>query len=119
LSDDVLVRWSDADYAGDLDNRRSTSGNVFKLYGSTIAWQSVKQSSVALSTCESEYMALTEATKEAIALKRQLAEMALLDLTHATPLLGDNQGSLALASNPGHHGRPKQTTFVIISFETR
>lgn len=107
LSDDVLVGWSDADYAGDLDTRRSTSGNVFKLYVSTIAWQSVRQSSVALSTCESEYMALTEATKEAIALRRQLAEMGLLDLTHAIPLLGDNQVSLALASNPGHHRRTK------------
>jgi hypothetical protein len=47
----------DADWAGDLDRRRSTSGYVFNLFGGEISWMSKRQAVVALSTTESEYMA--------------------------------------------------------------
>ena len=56
----------DADWAGDLDRRRSTSGYVFNLFGGAISWMSKRQVVVALSTTESEYMAATHASKEAI-----------------------------------------------------
>eukprot|EP00253_Pinus_taeda_P009653 PITA_09653 len=55
----------DADWAGDLDQRRSTSGYVFNLCRSAVSWMSKKQSVVALSTTEAEYMAATHASKEA------------------------------------------------------
>ena len=55
----------DADWAGDLDQRRSTSGYVFNLFGDAVSWMSKKQSIVALSTTEAEYMAATHASKEA------------------------------------------------------
>eukprot|EP00253_Pinus_taeda_P030075 PITA_30075 len=60
----------DADWAGDLDQRRSTSGYVFNLFGGAVSWMSKKQSVVALSTTEAEYMAATHASKEAVWLQR-------------------------------------------------
>ena len=56
----------DADWAGDLDQRRSTSGYVFSLFGGAISWMSKKQAIVALSTTEVEYMAATHASKEVV-----------------------------------------------------
>jgi len=56
----------DVDWAGDLDQRRSTSGYVFNLFGGVVNWMSKKQSIVALSTTEAEYMAATHASKEAV-----------------------------------------------------
>jgi hypothetical protein len=56
----------DADYAGEVDDRRSTTGYVFTLSGGPICWQSTLQSIVAMSTTEAEYMAVAEAAKEAL-----------------------------------------------------
>eukprot|EP00253_Pinus_taeda_P026768 PITA_26768 len=56
----------DVDWVGDLDQRRSTSGYVFNLFGGAIRWMSKKQSVVALSTTEAEYMAATHASKEVV-----------------------------------------------------
>ena len=60
----------DADWAEDLDHRRSTSGYVFNLFGGAISWMIKRQVVVALSTTEVEYMAATHASKEAIWLQR-------------------------------------------------
>ena len=56
----------DADWVGDLDQRRSTSGYVFNLFGGAVNWMSKKQLVVALSTTEEEYIAATHASKEAV-----------------------------------------------------
>ena len=63
-SNSSIRGYVDADYAGDLDDRRSTTCYVFTLGGGPICWKSMIQSLVALSTIESEYMAITEAAKE-------------------------------------------------------
>ena len=60
------VGYSDADWAGDLDDRKSTSGYIFHTGGAAVSWKSKKQSSVALSTAEAEYMALASAAQEAL-----------------------------------------------------
>ena len=70
-----LTGYSDADWAGDINNRRSTTGYIIMLNGGAIAWRSHLQPTVALSTMEAEYMALTEATKELIWLRTFLAEL--------------------------------------------
>uniref|UniRef100_A0A3Q7IES9 Reverse transcriptase Ty1/copia-type domain-containing protein n=1 Tax=Solanum lycopersicum TaxID=4081 RepID=A0A3Q7IES9_SOLLC len=61
--------YSDSDYAGDVDKRRSMIGYVFTLGGSVVSWKATLQPTVTLSTTEAEYMALTEAAKEGIWLK--------------------------------------------------
>jgi len=68
----------DADWAGDLDQRRFTSGYVFNLFGGVVSWMSKKQSIVALSTTEAEYMAATHASKEAVWLQRLCSSMGLV-----------------------------------------
>ena len=60
------VGYSDADWAGDLDNQRSTSGYVFKISGAAVSCRSKKQTCVALFAAEAEYMSLANATQEAI-----------------------------------------------------
>ncbi|KAK3032792.1 hypothetical protein RJ639_035895 [Escallonia herrerae] len=65
----------DSDYVGDLDSRRSMTGYVFTFYRGPICWKSVLQSTTALSTTEAEYMALTEAAKEALWLKGLVEEL--------------------------------------------
>ena len=57
-----LLGYSDADWANDMDDRHSTTGNVFTMSGGAISWLSQKQETVALSTVEAEYIALGSAT---------------------------------------------------------
>ncbi|KAL0461191.1 UNVERIFIED_CONTAM: Retrovirus-related Pol polyprotein from transposon TNT 1-94 [Sesamum latifolium] len=63
-NDPLVVGYVDSDYAGDLDDRRSTTGYVFTLGGWPIYWKSTVQSIVTLSTTEAEYMAVVEAAKK-------------------------------------------------------
>lgn len=71
------IGFTDSDYAGDKNNRRSTSGYVFTLCGGAISWKSRQQTSVALSTTEAEYVAATEACKELIWLNRLLQDLSI------------------------------------------
>ena len=103
---DVLHGYSDADWAGCKDTRRSTSGYCFLLAGGVISWGSKKQQSVALSSTESEYMALAKATAEAIWLRRLLQELGFPQ-TNPTPIYSDSQSAIALTHNPKYHSRSK------------
>jgi len=78
LKSDVSVVGSvDADYAVDLDDKRSTTGYVFSLAGGSICWRSMIQSTVTMSTTEVEYMAAIEAAKEALWLRGLVREMGI------------------------------------------
>lgn len=104
-----LVGYSDADWAGDISTRRSTSGYVFGIGTGPISWSSKRQSTVSLSTCEAEYIGQTQATKEAVWLRNLLAELTDMDECDipTTVIYCDNQGAIALAKNPKFHGRSK------------
>ena len=104
-SQPALLGYCDSDW-GQRHDRRSVTGYAFKLAGGAISWQSKKQKTVALSTVEAEYMATTQATKEAIWWRSYLAGLGY-DMTQPTTLLSDSQGSIALAKNPDHHARTK------------
>ena len=102
-----LIGFSDSDW-GSSPDRHSISGYGFKLNteSALISWRSCKQRVVALSTCEAEYLALTESCKEALFLRQLLSDMTNSKKTHVK-LHTDNQGSMALAKNPVHHKRTK------------
>lgn len=102
----LILGYSDSDWAGDVDTRRSTSGYVFLMCGAAISWSSKLQTSPALSSTEAEYMALTRTAQEAIWL-RQLLEQLGFQQTKPTRLLGDNMSSIALSKNPADHPRTK------------
>jgi len=104
----ALCSYVDSDWAGDIDDRKSCLGSVFTLANGPISWESRKQKSVALSTMESEYMALSDACKEAIYLRRLLSCMGFTNLINsATTVFCDNQSAIQLSKNNVHHGRSK------------
>lgn len=98
--------YSDADWAGDREDRRSTSGYIFQLCSGPISWRSKKQTTVALSTAEAEYVALSSAAQEAVWLRRLSTEMGSLP-SSPTMILEDNQSAIAMSKNPQFHGRAK------------
>ena len=101
-----LLGFSDADWGGDLDQRKSTGGFLFSINGTPITWSSRKQSCVALSSTESEYRALVEATKEAIWIKDLLIELGFLE-QNSTTIFCDNQSSIKISKNPIYHSKTK------------
>lgn len=103
----MLRGFTDADWAGCRQTRRSTAGYLFNIGSGAISWQSKRQNTVALSTCEAEFIGQTQATKEAIWLRRLLHELNVSQGKWATIICGDNQGAIALASNPQYHSRTK------------
>lgn len=101
-----LVCYSDADWAGDRDDRKSTTGNVHLLGNGAISWLSKKQSTVALSTSEAEYIALCSATQETVHLRSLLSDLGFKQEV-PTRTFEDNQGAISLARNPVAHKRTK------------
>ena len=101
-----LTGYSDADWAGDRDAQCPTSGMTFLLQGASITWSSKRQASVALSTVEADYMALSQATQEAVWLQRLLEEVGETT-SDGTTIMEDNQGAMATAQNPVFHRRTK------------
>ncbi|XP_070002819.1 secreted RxLR effector protein 161-like [Nicotiana sylvestris] len=87
-----LMGFCDSDYAGDIDDRKSTTGFVFFLGDSVISWSSKKQSIVTLSTCEVEYIAATSCTCHAIWLRRLLKELNLPQI-EAAEICIDNKSA--------------------------
>jgi hypothetical protein len=102
----TLTGFVDADWANDLSDRSSTSGYVYKLTGRAISWSSKKQSSIALSSTEAEYIASAHAAKEVVWLRRLLAELGL-SIDDPTVLHMDSQSAIAIAKNPQFHDRTK------------
>lgn len=87
-------------------DRRSCTGYAFLLGVGPVSWDSKKQKTVALSSTEAEYMALSEATKEAIYLNEFLVELGFEGLSGGV-LFNDNIGAKKLAENPTYHARSK------------
>lgn len=87
---DTLTSFSDADYAGDTDTRRSTSGFVFIFNCGAITWSSRRQNCVALSTMESEYIAASDSSREAVWLRLLTSQIGAVQ-QHPTPLYCDTR----------------------------
>ncbi|KAG8498844.1 hypothetical protein CXB51_005680 [Gossypium anomalum] len=102
---DGVIGYVDADFAGDLDRRRSLTCYVFTIGGCAISWKATLQTTVALSTTEAEYMAITEACKEAIWLKGLFSELNE-DLQIST-VFCDSQSAIFLTKDQMFHERTK------------
>ena len=101
-----LIGYRDSSYESDPDDGKSTTGHIFYLGESPITWSSQKQDTVALSSCEAEFMAGTEAARQAIWLQDLLSEIMDQPSERVTILI-DNQSAIALTRNLVFHGRSK------------
>lgn len=102
-----LRGYTDADWGNCLDTRRSTTGYIFFLGDGPISWTSKRQHTVALSTCEAEYMALAAGAQEALHLSSLLRSMGFLGSKATIKIYGDNKGSIDLANNEKSHRRSR------------
>ena len=103
-----LIGYSDASWANSAD-RKSMSGYCFRLStnSSLISWKTRKQPIVALSTCESEYIAMAFAMQECAFLQQLARDLRLFPVLHPCTLHVDNIGSIELSRNPVFHQRTK------------
>jgi hypothetical protein len=97
-----LMGYTDSNFANCVDTRKSVSGYCFSLGSRLVSWAARKQKTVSTSSCESEYVAASDASKEAVWLRA-----LLLGLCHpqcnVTPLRCDNNGSIVLTGDPSFH----------------
>lgn len=101
-----LTGYSDSDFGGNLDDGRSTAGYIFNMGSGAVSWQSKKQSVVALSSAEAEYMSLSIAGCQALWLRGLLTELEHPQ-DDPTTIFCDNKSAIALTKNPVFHGKSK------------
>ena len=95
FKDLIPISYTDSDFQSDLDFRKSTLGCVFTLGGGAITWRSVKQSCIADSTMEAEYVAACEAAKEVVWLKKFLSDLGVVRIEQVSiTLFCDNSGAV-------------------------
>ena len=104
----TLKGFCDSDWGASIEDRRSVTGYNFQLSqdGPLISWKSRKQPTVALSTCEAEYVALTNAIQETKFLRQLCVDMRV-SIAGKLLIMIDNQGTMNLTRNPVHHQRSK------------
>lgn len=103
--------FCDADWAGDLNDRKSTSGYLVRINNSTVSWSAKKQNTTSLSSAEAEYMAIASAAQEAIWTRQFITEMFHLTLDinnlYSCTILTDNTSALQIAKHDVSHDRTK------------
>ena len=102
----TLTGYSHADWAGDTNDQNTSGYIIFMMSGAAISWKSRKQTCVALSTAEAEYVALAGAKQEDTWM-RQLLEDLYHKQTQPTVIHEDNQSAFSIAQNPQYHSRMK------------
>ncbi|TYK16910.1 integrase [Cucumis melo var. makuwa] len=106
VSESVMFGFCDSDWGGNVDDHKSTSGYVFSMGSGVFSWTSKKQSVVALSTTEAEYISLAAAGCQTLWLRWMLKELKCIQKCE-TVLFCDNGSAIALSKNPVFHGRSK------------
>lgn len=101
-----LTSFTDSDFGGSLDNRKSTSGNCFSFGSGVVTWSSKKQETVALSSSEAEYAAASASSRQALWLRKLLADFDFVQ-SEPTEIFCDNRSAIAMAKNPAFHVRTK------------
>jgi hypothetical protein len=108
----TLRAYSDADFASNLDDRRSTTGVILILNGGPVLWKIQRQKCVSLSTTESEYVAASAGGKEVVWMRRLLQDLGRRQ-DQPTDLFIDNQSAIKLVRNPKFHQR---TNYIDVKF---
>ena len=101
-----LLAYTDSDYAGDLKDRKSTSGYLFVLSSGAVSWASKKQPVVTLSTTEAEFIAAASCACQAVWVRRMLEKLDH-ESAGTTIIYFDNSSTIKLSKNPVMHGRSK------------
>ncbi|GAA0153728.1 transmembrane signal receptor [Lithospermum erythrorhizon] len=105
-NDELKIQgYVNADFGGEVDHRKSTTGYIFTVGNTSVSWMSQLQKIVALSTTEAEYVAITEASKEMIWLQGLLTELGFKQENNV--LYSDSQSAIHLAKNSAFHARTK------------
>ena len=103
-----LIGFTDSNFQSDHDDSKSVSGFIFTLNGGAICWKSSKQHTVADSVCEVEYVAASDAAKEAVWLRKFITELGVApSLVGPVLLYCDSSGAIAQAKEPKAHQRTK------------
>jgi hypothetical protein len=103
-----LDGYTDSSYQSDIDDSKSVSGYVFTCNGGAVSWRSSKQSTTADSTCEAEYIAASDAAKEAVWIKNYVSELGVVpSIASPVDLYCDNTGAIAQAKEPRAHQKSK------------
>ncbi|KAL0351154.1 UNVERIFIED_CONTAM: Retrovirus-related Pol polyprotein from transposon RE2 [Sesamum radiatum] len=105
-NDAKLVGYTDSDWAGSVDDMKSTSGYTFSLGSGIFSWASKKQATVAQSSAEAEYIAAAATSNQAIWLRRILEDMGEKQ-EEPTTIYCDNKSAIAITKNPVQHSRTK------------
>lgn len=112
--DTVVTGYADADWGSDTTDRKSTSGFCLFVFGNIISWNSKKQSTVAISTTEAEYIALSFCVSEACWLRNLLLEIKLIDLDTKVIIYEDNQSAIRSSNSHEQLKRMKHLDIKII-----
>ncbi|KAL0448973.1 UNVERIFIED_CONTAM: Retrovirus-related Pol polyprotein from transposon TNT 1-94 [Sesamum latifolium] len=104
----ILEGYSDASFQSDDDDAKFQSGFVFELNGGVVSWKSSKQDTTVDSTTEAEYIAASEAAKEAVWMKNYIQELGVVpSIAEPVVIFCDNNGAIAQAKEPRSHHRSK------------
>ena len=98
-----ILGFSDSDFTSDEDHRKSYTGYVFLVCGGVVSWSIHKQTTVAFSSMESEYIALSNAAHEALARKQLFCKLQILSGRKPVTILSDNQSALEIPENPARY----------------
>lgn len=102
----TVTAYTDADWAGSIDDRKSTSGNAFFLGDYSVSWLSKKQSSISLSTAETEYIAAVDCCSQILWMKEALKDLNICT-DQPISVYCDNTSAISLSKNPMMHSRTK------------
>ena len=100
-----LIGYSDADWMGSIDDRKSTSGCCYFLGNCLVAWHSEKQNSVSLSTVEAEYIAAGSCCAQLLWMKQTMLDYNVPQ--QCMPIMCDNSSAICISKNPIQHSRTK------------
>ena len=102
-----IIGYADADWAGDYDERKSTTGYIVMIGNCMVSWASKKQSTVSLSSAEAEYMAISSSLQEIKWIRQLLNELYIVNQGEPSVLNIDNQAAITISQNDVDHSRTK------------